>query len=118
MSEQVIEQVTNDPRINVNWDDIPLTSQERVATLAHLVITSISALVNNPEDTKIVVRANHKRVMFTVRPLASDVAFALGKGGAHANALRVLLIAASRKLDFHFDMDIIGPSGSADWSSD
>ena len=106
------------PGVDVNWDDVPEDVHAKIETLITLVMTNIRALVDREDEVKLTVRANHRRVLFTVRPAATDVAFALGSGGKHANALRILLIAACRKLKFHFDMDIIGPTGEADWSSD
>lgn len=103
--------------IDINSDEIPAAARPKVEKLTHMVSVYISALVDNENEVRIVVQANHRRVMFTVHVAESDVAFAIGTGGRHADALRTLLVAACRKLRFHFDMDIIGPSGRADWSS-
>lgn len=112
------EYVNCDPRCDVNWKEIPVDAHYKVLALSNLVLMTISALVEHENEIKILVRANHRRVMFTVRVSAADVGLAVGTRGAHADALRTLLIAACRKLKFHFDMDIGGPSGDVDWSSD
>jgi len=106
-----------DPRLDVNWNEIPAQVEAKVQTLSYLVLTAIEALVDNEDDIRIVARGNHRRVQFTVHVHGDDVGFAVGQAGRHADALRILLIAACRKLKFHFDLDIIGPSGTVDWSS-
>ncbi len=103
---------------DVNWKDVPEDSHAKVETLINLVCTTIAALVERPSEMRVKVQANHRRVMFTVRVHSDDVGLAVGSQGRHADALRTLLIAACRKLKFHFDMDICGPTGDPDWSSD
>jgi predicted RNA-binding protein YlqC (UPF0109 family) len=110
-------EVKNTHGLDVNWDEIPEASHEKVWTLSHLVLTTIRALVEHEDQVMVLVRANHRRAMFTVKVCESDVGLAVGARGFHADALRTLLIAASRKLKMHFDLDIGGPSGDADWSS-
>jgi predicted RNA-binding protein YlqC (UPF0109 family) len=106
------------PRVDVNWSDIPDDrAKSKILTLSKLVMTVIEALVDNEMAVKVVARGNHRRVQFTVHVSGDDVGFAVGQGGRHADALRTLLIAACRKLKFHFDLDIVGPSGDIDWSS-
>lgn len=106
-----------DERCEVNWTDIPADTRRKVEVLTNLVFDTICALVDDEDAIRIQVHANHRRAQFTVRVSERDVAFAVGARGRHADALRILLIAACRKLQFHFDMDICGPSGNADWSS-
>lgn len=110
--------LAKDDRIQVKWDEIPADVHGKIQTLTALVLTTIAALVEHEDDIQIQVQANHRRVMFTIRVPSDDVGLAIGSQGRHADALRTLLIAACRKLKFHFDMDIGGPSGSPDWSSD
>lgn len=104
-------------RVDVNWEALPPAVIPKVEVLTNLVLTCITALVDHPAEVTLSANANHRRVMFTVRVSNEDVGFAVGQRGQHAEAMRTLLIAACRKLKFHFDMDIIGPSGDVDWSS-
>jgi len=106
------------PHIDVNWGEIPNEVHTKVRTLTLLVSTTICALVEDEGSVRVKVQANYRRVMFTVRVSNADVGLAVGAQGSHANALRTLLIAASRKLRFHFELDIGGPEGDPDWSSD
>lgn len=103
--------------VDVNWSEIPGDAVPKIERLVTLVLTVLTAIVDKPEQVKLQVRANHRRMVLTVRVNNDDVGFALGQRGAHADALRTLLIAACKKLRFHFEMDIIGASGEADWSS-
>lgn len=115
--------------VTVNWGQIPDETRPKIETLISLILTVVCALVDHEEEVRLQVNGNPRRAMFTVRVNSDDVAFALGgrrhcekcnveTKAAHASALRTLLIATCRKLHFHFDMDIIGPSGTSDWSSD
>lgn len=104
-------------RVDVNWKEIPAEAEVKIEILTNLVFTFVSALVDDEKSIRITVRGNHRRAMFTVRVADDDVAFAVGSGGRHADALRTIMIAACRKLRFHMDIDIIGPSGKVDWSS-
>lgn len=103
--------------VQVNWEDVPLASRVKVQSVITFVLTVLTSLVDHEEDVKLHVHANHRRMCITARVHEDDVRFAIGAHGAHANALRSLLIAACKKLDYHFELDIGGPSGAADWSS-
>jgi len=103
--------------VEINWNDIPAPARGKVEAIVTLVLTVLTSLVDREEDVRLVVHANHRRVIITARVNQSDVGFALGSHGLHATALRTLLIAACKKLDFHVEIDIGGPSGVTDWSS-
>jgi len=105
-------------KVTVNWSEIPSEAQPKVIALSTFVLTTIVGLIERENELSMGVQANHRRVWFTVRVAESDVGLAVGSGGRHADALRTLLIAACRKLKFHFDLDIGGPTGDPDWSSD
>lgn len=107
----------DEDQIDVNDHEIPALTLEIVRSLTLLVLTVMQSIVDEPDSIRIRANANHRRVMFTVRVSERDVPLAVGRQGANANALRLLLIAACRKLGYRFDMDICGPSGGADWSS-
>lgn len=116
------------PNCTVNWSELTDETSKNVHTLTMVVRTVICALVDQPDEVRINVHANHRRMMFTIHCVDEDVKFAIGgrractrcgleTSAAHANALRTILIAACKKLGYHMEMDIIGPSGEPDWSS-
>lgn len=104
--------------VTVNWNDVPESVWPKIETLATLILTNIIALVEREEEVTLKVSANHRRAMFTVHVHPDDVGLAVGGQGRHADAVRTLLLAASRKVKFHFDLDIGQAGRDPDWSSD
>jgi predicted RNA-binding protein YlqC (UPF0109 family) len=114
--------------VQINWTDLAPKVRGKVQELSNIVLTFVGALIDNEGALTLRVNANHRRVMFTVHVETDDLRFAIGgrrecdecgkeTKAAHANALRSILIAACRKLDFHAELDIVGPTGDVDWTS-
>lgn len=103
--------------VQVNWHDVPIDTWPKIESVIILILTVLAALVDHEDGIHLIVHANHRRMCITARVGESDVGFAIGSHGAHANALRTLLIAACKKVEMHFEIDIGGPSGATDWSS-
>jgi predicted RNA-binding protein YlqC (UPF0109 family) len=75
--------------------------------MRELVETIVKALVDRPEEVKInEVSGNHAHVL-ELQVAKEDLGKVIGKGGAHASAIRALLAAASGKENRRYILEII-----------
>ncbi len=75
--------------------------------MRELVETIVKALVDRPEEVVITeVSGNHASVL-ELQVAKEDLGKVIGKGGAHASAIRALLAAASGKENRRYILEII-----------
>ncbi len=75
--------------------------------MRELVETIVKALVDRPEEVVITeVNGNHASVL-ELQVAKEDLGKVIGKGGAHASAIRALLAAASGKENRRYILEII-----------
>ncbi len=75
--------------------------------MRELVETIVKALVDRPEEVVITeVCGNHASVL-ELQVAKEDLGKVIGKGGAHASAIRALLAAASGKENRRYILEII-----------
>ena len=72
-----------------------------------LVEQIVVALVDRPEDVEITeIKGNHANVI-ELNVAKEDLGKVIGKGGAHASAIRTILAAASGKENKRYILEII-----------
>ena len=75
--------------------------------MKELVELIVKSLVDRPEDVKInEIKGNHAHVI-ELTVAKEDLGKVIGKGGAHASAIRTLLAAASGKENKRYILEII-----------
>ncbi len=81
--------------------------RSRGLLMRELVETIVKALVDRPEEVVITeVSGNHASVL-ELQVAKEDLGKVIGKGGAHASAIRALLAAASGKENRRYILEII-----------
>ncbi len=81
--------------------------RSRGLLMRELVETIVKALVDRPEEVVITeVCGNHASVL-ELQVAKEDLGKVIGKGGAHASAIRALLAAASGKENRRYILEII-----------
>ncbi len=77
--------------------------------LKHTVMAIVQALVDKPEEVQInEVIGEHAHVL-ELQVAKTDVGKVIGRGGAHASAIRTLMAAASGKENKRYILVIIEP---------
>ena len=75
--------------------------------MRELVDMIVKALVDRPEDVEISeIKGNHAHVI-ELSVAKEDLGKVIGKGGAHASAIRTILAAASGKENKRYILEII-----------
>ncbi len=72
-----------------------------------LLIQIVKALVDNPEQVQVNEIESTQTVIFELRVAKSDMGKILGKHGRTANAIRVILSAASGKARRRYLLEIV-----------
>ena len=72
-----------------------------------LLIKIIKALVDDPEQVQVNEIKSTQTVVLELRVAKSDMGKIIGKQGKTANALRTLLIAASKKTGKRYMLEIV-----------
>ncbi len=67
----------------------------------------IRPLVDHPEDVKVTELIGKRLTVYEVRVASSDFGKVLGKKGRTAGAIRVLLIAASKKIGRNAYLELV-----------
>jgi len=80
---------------------------EREYAMRELVEMIVKALVDQPEAVEISeVKGNHAHVI-ELNVAKEDLGKVIGKGGAHASAIRTILAAASGKENKRYILEIV-----------
>ncbi len=75
--------------------------------MRELVEMIVKALVDSAEDVEITeIKGNHAHVI-ELKVAKEDLGKVIGKGGAHASAIRTILAAASGKENKRYILEII-----------
>lgn len=75
--------------------------------MRELVETIVKALVDRPEAVEVTeVAGNHAHIL-ELKVAKEDLGKVIGRGGAHASAIRALLAAASGKENRRYILEII-----------
>lgn len=85
-------------------------SAELRAEVAHvrdLVLTCFRALVDHEDAVKVDTLAGRHNIIFEVSVDPSDVHFAIGKKGSHADAVRLIMRAQCKKSNLRFDLQVL-----------
>ena len=72
-----------------------------------LLIQIVQALVDNPEQVKVNEIKSAQTVVLELRVAKSDMGMVIGKQGKTANAIQVVLIAASGKTRRRYVLEIV-----------
>jgi predicted RNA-binding protein YlqC (UPF0109 family) len=75
--------------------------------MKELLIQIVKALVDNPEQVQITEIEGSQTVVLELKVAKSDMGKVIGKQGRTANAIRVLLNAASGKAGKRFVLEIV-----------
>ena len=75
--------------------------------LKHAVMAIVQVLVDKPDEVQITDVAGEHAHVLELRVAKEDVGKVIGKGGAHASAIRTLMAAASGKEHKRYILDII-----------
>jgi predicted RNA-binding protein YlqC (UPF0109 family) len=75
--------------------------------MKELLIQIVKALVDNPEQVQITEIEGSQTVVLELKVAKSDMGKVIGKQGRTANAIRVLLNAASGKAGKKFVLEIV-----------
>lgn len=78
-----------------------------VAEVRDLIITMFRALVDHGDGVEVVTLQGQTHVIFEVSVDPRDVAFALGKDGSHANAVRLIARASCQKSKLKFELTVL-----------
>lgn len=75
--------------------------------MKELVETVCKALVDNPEDVKVIQIDGEQTSILELRTHQSDIGKVIGKKGRTAHAIRTILSAAGMKQKRRFNLEII-----------
>ncbi len=78
-----------------------------VAEVRGLILIMFQALVDHKEAVRVDTLQGQAHVIFEVSVDPSDVAFALGKEGSHADAVRLIARASSQKSKLRFELTVL-----------
>ncbi len=78
-----------------------------MADLMELVSFITVNLVDHPDDVTVAKAERQGREIYQVRVHPDDLGKVIGKGGAHASAIRTLMAAASGKEKKRYILEII-----------
>ncbi len=77
--------------------------------MKELVELIVRAIVDRPDDVQVIEIAGSQVHLFELKVAKEDLGKVIGKGGAHASAIRTILAAASGKYHKRYILDIIEP---------
>jgi hypothetical protein len=93
--------------IGLTVSDVPERAAEAASAMRELVEKIVKALVDRPEAVEISeIAGNHAHVL-ELKVAKEDLGKVIGKGGAHASAIRTILAAASGKENKRYILEII-----------
>ena len=76
-------------------------------SLKELIEFLARSLVDNPDEVQVAEIAGEQTVVLELRVAKEDLGKVIGKGGAHASAIRTLMAAASGKEKKRYILEII-----------
>ena len=76
-------------------------------TMKPLLMAIVQSLVDRPEEVQIKEVVGAHSHVFELRVAKEDLGKVIGKGGAHASAIRTLMVAASGKAKKRYILEII-----------
>lgn len=77
-----------------------------IRDVAELIAVCFRALVDREDEVVVDTWHNERHCIFTVFIHPADMAFALGKGGENADAVRSFVLAACRKNSLKYELDV------------
>ena len=86
--------------------------------LSSWLAENIKGIVSNPSDVQVVVSQDEMGLLFIVQVHESDIGVVIGKGGKHAQALRILLGCAGILNDVRAALKISAPGSQFNLSQD
>ncbi len=75
--------------------------------MKEFIETIVKALVDSPDDVDLTEVQGERTTVYELRVGQGDLGKVIGKGGAHASAIRTLLAAASGKENKRYILEII-----------
>jgi predicted RNA-binding protein YlqC (UPF0109 family) len=78
-----------------------------VAHVRDLVVTLFQALVDHEDEVRVNTLAGRHHIIFEVSVDPRDVHFAIGSGGSHADAVRLIVRAQCKKSKLRFDLQVL-----------
>jgi predicted RNA-binding protein YlqC (UPF0109 family) len=85
----------------------PLWIRRVGGVMKNLIIAIVQALVDRPDEVQIKEVVGEHAHVLELRVAKEDLGKVIGKGGAHASALRTLMAAASGKEKKRYILEII-----------
>lgn len=89
-------------------------SQKYFLEASELLQKIVAALVEHPEQMKILFHLHPPRVQFTIVPAPADVALVLGRSGHMMRALREIFQQLGKKHNLSYSVDILVGAGDAE----
>ena len=77
--------------------------------MKELVETIVKAMVDHPEEVEVSVVSGQQTCIIEVKVARRDVGMIIGKRGAHADAIRTIIMAAGGKLKKRYVLEIVEP---------
>lgn len=84
--------------------------KEALEDLRFLIETIVAALVEYPDQVKIVELAGFRNVVLEVTVAESDVGAVVGSNARTVEAIRTILYAACKRYDLKYNLDVAGSS--------